>query len=66
MIDDASCFGDGSVDVGIFSDLTHMILPRSSLIDDEGSDYMVGIAFSGQCKGIGEVGFGFTTLLLIP
>jgi len=27
LIDDASCFGDGSVDVGNFSDLTQMILP---------------------------------------
>ncbi len=27
LIDDASCFVDGSVDAGIFSDLTQMILP---------------------------------------
>jgi hypothetical protein len=27
LIDDASCFGDGSVDVGIFFDLTQMMLP---------------------------------------
>jgi len=27
LIYNVSCFGDGSVDVGIFSDLTQMILP---------------------------------------
>ena len=27
LVDDGSCFGDGPVNVGIFSDLTHMILP---------------------------------------
>ena len=41
-----------------------MVLPGGSLFDDQFPDNVVGIASSGQGKGIGEIGFGFTIVLI--
>lgn len=64
MTDDDSSFGDGSIDVGHFFELTQMVVPGSSLFNDEGSDHMIRIAFSDKGKCIGEVGFGFAYALI--